>query len=98
MIYTIKLPKECMRDCSSQGACDEAVSFWLKNRKVRESIMQVPTDELAAILREVGAWDTDELSDDESNRERILWIVACDMKENGCLQSRRKTIEWSIGG
>jgi hypothetical protein len=37
-------------------------------------------------LSEYGAWDADELADDQSNRERILWIAAGNIIEENTTQ------------
>lgn len=38
--------------------------------------------ELAISLRESGAWDEAELEDDDQNRQRAVWLAACDIREN----------------
>jgi len=32
-------------------------------------------------LREFGAWDAEQLANDEENRARLLWGAACQIKE-----------------
>lgn len=32
-------------------------------------------------LSEYGAWDEEELADDEENAERLVWLAACELKD-----------------
>lgn len=36
---------------------------------------------IRAELKKYGAWTDDELADDEMNRRRIIWVAACNIKE-----------------
>jgi hypothetical protein len=38
-------------------------------------------DEVRDELREYGAWDEEELADDEENLRRIVWIAGCNLRE-----------------
>lgn len=76
--FEITLPEKCVDDCSHQGPCDEDVEFWFL--KLPESTW--PDD--AAIrseLRDYGAWETAELNSPHNNRRRLLWLAACQIKE-----------------
>lgn len=75
--FTLTIPDDAMRDCSGQGRVDEAVKFWVT--KVRWD--GIDPDDIREELREYGAWDEEELEDDDENRERILWIAACNIRE-----------------
>lgn len=74
--FEIELPDECVRDCSHQGDCDEDVRHW-----VDKITLAVPAKDIRAELKEYGSWDAEELSDDEANKRRIIWIAACNIKE-----------------
>lgn len=75
--FEVTLPLQCVIDCSHQGKCDDDVKFWLKKLN-----LVIFPDDLRKELKEYGAWDEIELSDHESNLNRILWITACNLKED----------------
>lgn len=74
---------ECVRDCSRPGPADAAVAYWVP----LVSWDGIDADGIRAELKECGAWDDDELADDDENRARFLWIAAGhaseEMKEGG---------------
>lgn len=73
--FEIELPDECVNDCSHQGQCDDDVAYWVPR-------ITFPDAELIREeLKEQGAWDTEELADDEQNKNRILWIAAGNVKD-----------------
>lgn len=71
------LPGDVIDDCSAQGSVDNAVEYWVEKLN-----FDGPVDGVRAYLKSTGAWDDDELNDHTANRRRLLWIVACDEKEN----------------
>lgn len=78
------LPEECVAECSAPGQpADEAVAYWLAQPEVAAIIGAVPAEDLRRHLNEYGAWEADDLADDHANRERLLWLAACDMREGG---------------
>lgn len=72
-----RLPEDCIADCSAQGAVDEAVAYWVKRLQI-----EAPAWLLREHLRGYGAWDQRDLCDHQANLERLLWIWACDCREN----------------
>lgn len=79
--FEILLPEDCVYECSGPGDAEPAVLHWLNDAAVSAEIEQIPDEKLRAELREYGAWDDDELMDDEANHKRILWLSACDIRE-----------------
>ena len=75
-----ELPPVCIRDCSSSGAVDEAVEFWV-NRLDFEG----PPWLMRRHLRGYGAWTAADLCDHQANRRRLLWIWACNCREGDSL-------------
>jgi hypothetical protein len=74
---TVTLTMDQAESCSHPGPCDDDVAALLDDVEIK------PTpSELRAMLGEYGAWDDDQLSDDDDNRARMLWIAACDIAEN----------------
>jgi hypothetical protein len=72
-----QLPAECIADCSGPGPADEAVSFWVDRLG-----FDGPAWLFRSHLSGYGAWDANELADHEQNRQRVLWIWACDCSES----------------
>lgn len=68
----LTLPLQCVRDCSRPGPADDAVAYWVD----RVSFDGIDADGIRAELAECGAWDDDELADDDENRARFLWVAA----------------------
>lgn len=75
--FTLSLPDDAVPACSHQGPCDDDVEFW--HREV--AFGHVSDQDLADELREYGAWDAEGLRDREENERRILWIAACNIRE-----------------
>ena len=76
--FDLEMPAEAVRDCSHQGQCDGDVEFWANKIQRPETLTP---ELLAAELKEYGAWDADELSDDAANWQRLIWIAAGNIKE-----------------
>ncbi len=77
--FELRLPYACVLDCSHQFACDEDVAAWV-DRIARPD--DCTPDALRAELKEYGAWDKEELSNDAANWSRIVWIAAGNIKED----------------
>ncbi len=75
----LELPVQALLDCHHQGACDADVDEWA-NEIDWDSQTMGPVD-IRKELEECGAWDDEELSDDELNQKRILWIAAGNYQE-----------------
>ncbi len=75
--FALQLPAECVIDCSHAGPCDADVDHWAD----RIDLTHLREAEIHAELREYGAWESDELEDEEDNLRRIIWIAACNIKE-----------------
>lgn len=80
-IYTAKdIPawhRTLLMSCHHSGACDqdvkEAAPYFAVNNP----------DALRDWLKEFGAWDQAELSNDADNLNRLLWLAAGDLHEQG---------------
>lgn len=68
--------------CSHQGSCDSDVAAMLKRPEIAFQFDTLGAEVIRDGLRESGAWDSEELQDDEQNRARALWMAACDIREN----------------
>lgn len=77
--FEIAMPLECVEDCSHSGACDSDVAHWAP--KIAALNPGIKPEDVRAELKEYGAWDAEELSDDATNWERIVWLAAGNLKE-----------------
>jgi hypothetical protein len=71
------------KSASHQGQCDEDVAWLLKQPHISAQFDKIDPDDIRAALAEYGAWDDEQLADDEANRNRALWSAARDIRENG---------------
>lgn len=76
--FTLEIPETAVPDCSHAGACDDDVAHW--SRRIARPDSLTPAL-LASELREYGAWDREELADDDANWQRIIWLACCNLKE-----------------
>ena len=72
-----QLPLECINDCSGSGDRSRDVAYWVNRLQ-----FDGPSWLFREYLREYGAWDRTELCDHNKNRERVLWIWACNCAED----------------
>ncbi len=84
--FAMRLPGQCVIDCSHSGSCDAAVAHWapkIAQQCDEDNFKNRPTsDKIRAELREQGAWSDDGLADDAENWLRIVWIAACNIAED----------------
>lgn len=79
--FEIELTKEQALNASHPGPCDQDVKALLSLPKVRRQLDKIPADKIREELKEYGAWDSEELADDQANRTRIIWIAAGNIRE-----------------
>ena len=77
--FTLDMPAEAVSACSHQGQCDDDVAYWA-SRVTRPD--EITPEALATELKEYGAWDAEELADDDANWQRLLWIAACNIQDD----------------
>lgn len=74
--FEIQMTREQAHTASHQGQCDADVAGLLTNNAIREQLDKIGPDAIRRELKDWGAWDETELSDDAANRARIVWIAA----------------------
>lgn len=80
--YTeIALRREDVLACAHQGRCDDDVAATVSLPYVAKQLDAMSAADIALELKEYGAWNEDELSDEDANRERFLWTVAFNIRE-----------------
>lgn len=72
-----KLPKNFINAIPKQGKADSYVDELLKKYRVKVSL-----EDSREFLKSYGAWDEEELSDLESNIQRLVWLACLDCQEN----------------
>lgn len=77
----IQMTMEQALSASHQGQCVQEVQELLKDPDILAQLDKIPVDSIREELKEYGAWDEEELKDDVKNRERIIWLAACDIVE-----------------
>jgi len=75
-IPPIKMTLAQAQAASHPGQCDEDVKALTNTPAIRRQLARIPDADLIAELRETGAWTTDELTDRDTNEQRIIWIAA----------------------
>lgn len=69
----LEIPRRAWRDCSGPGPADGPVEYWIDRCGIRWE--EIDPESIRSELKEYGAWNEEELSDDEENRRRIFWIA-----------------------
>lgn len=80
--FQIEMTLEEAKGASSPGQdADPVVSVMVKLPKFQSQFRRIPEGLIQLELKEYGAWDDGELMDAEQNQKRILWIAACNIRE-----------------
>lgn len=83
--FELRIPGECALDCSHSGPCDADVARWVPRVRAQiaeDAFPNGPTpDMIRAELADYGAWDAEELANDDANFARLIWIAACNVAE-----------------
>jgi hypothetical protein len=77
--FEIDLSDEAVRSIAHSGDNQADVLAHLPSVKFNEAA--TPAN-IRAELKEYGAWDAEELADDEKNKMRIVWIAAWNIYES----------------
>jgi hypothetical protein len=84
--FEMRLPGACVMDCAHSGPCDSDVAAWVDRVRAQleaDNFPNKPTaSKIRAELKEHGAWDAEELADDEQNWHRLVWIAASNISES----------------
>lgn len=67
--------------CSHPGDCFHDVEALMGEPSIKRQRSKIDPELIRQELREYGAWEDEELADDEANWQRILWLGACDIAE-----------------
>ena len=80
--FSISIRWDDAKSASEPGrAADPHVDSLLMKPYIKGQLAKISPDMIRAHLQECGAWDDDELADDAANQRRIVWMAACDLRE-----------------
>jgi len=74
--FTLELTEE-----QADSVLFEACELLVRDFAVQHQLDTIGPDSIRDELREYGAWDESELSDDEENRLRIVWMAGGNIQE-----------------
>jgi hypothetical protein len=80
-LFTLNMTLPDALSASHQGRCDDDVVILAETGYIAEQLYNIGEDFIRAELRGYGAWDDTELADAALNRHRIVWIAACNIRE-----------------
>lgn len=79
LIQGLSMDLETARGIAHQGECYSDVAAALPS--FEPQFEEIDPEDIRQELKEYGAWDTEELADDDENKKRILWIAAANIVE-----------------
>ena len=80
--FEIQMTKEQALSASQPGKdATEDVKNLLELPTIKRQLKRIGAETIKAELSEYGAWDSEELADVEANKQRIVWIAACNIRE-----------------
>lgn len=79
--FEIKMTLKQAESCSHAGECLPDVEVLMQDPKIRRQRKKIDPDLIRQELREHGAWEDEELEDDDMNWTGILWIGANNITE-----------------
>lgn len=79
--FELKITKEQALTGSHPGPCDSDIRDLLTVPAIKRQLDKIPADSIREELKDYGAWDDEELANDQDNRSRILWIACGDIRE-----------------
>lgn len=80
--FEIKLTLKQAQAGSHQGQCDDDIYFLRKLPSISAQLNGLDPGKVKDELREYGAWEDSELSDHDSNLDRILWLACGNIAED----------------
>jgi hypothetical protein len=78
---TLKISKALAKDASHQGDCEDSVREAMRKPYLAKQLDALNMDHVRAYLSELGAWDEDELEDEDMCKVRLVWLACGDINE-----------------
>lgn len=81
--FELNLTREDALAGSHIGSCDDDVAALTCKDYIRDQLDAIEQEKIIAELKETGAWSEDDgdFEDETDNRERIVWIACCNIRE-----------------
>jgi hypothetical protein len=81
--FELNLPIAVVLSCSQPGkdASEDVEAALRRYPSLLADIRDLDPFLVREELSEYGAWDEEELADDEENAERLVWLAACELKD-----------------
>lgn len=80
--FTLELTEEQYLSGSHPGPCDDNIAELLRLDEIKAQFETIKPESIRDELKEYGAWDDEELQDDQQNQARILWIACGNIRED----------------
>jgi hypothetical protein len=87
--FSLQLTRDQAESTFHQGDCLNEVRELLKNKNIERQLNKIDPEDIRRELKSTGGWESEELTDNEANRERILWIAAGNIVEEIKEKKRR---------
>lgn len=81
-LLELKLSPEEASSGYHSGDCEDSVRGLLSLPQIKAQMEALPMEAVRAHLREYGAWDEEELADDDMCLVRTLWLACADLVDN----------------
>lgn len=80
--FVIELEDDDALSGSHPGPCDDDIKALLELPYIKAQFDDIlKPDDIRDELKDYGAWDEDELANDDDNQKRILWCACCDIRD-----------------
>jgi hypothetical protein len=79
--FSIGMTYQQAKSASHQGQCDDDVKALIETPAIRKQLENIKQIDIADELRGYGAWNENELLNNQDNWERIIWIAAGNIVE-----------------
>jgi hypothetical protein len=80
--FELNLPLAIVVACSQPGQDASAdVEYALRDANLLHQLDQLDMQDIREELAEYGAWDEEQLEDDEENLRRLVWLAACQLRD-----------------
>ena len=79
--FALRMTLAEARSAAHQGQCDADVAWLRRQPHMARQLARISDADLNAELSAYGAWDEEERADRDANEARIVWLAACQIRE-----------------
>src|SRR6478736_4299547 len=80
-IGSIELPVEIVEMCPISGEADSAIAFMRTLPEVISELSEIDPEKLRLELKEYGAWEPEDITNHNTNLDRILWLACGNIQD-----------------